>query len=76
MSEELLETLQKTTLGKELVGTRVYPKELTWKPLCPCCGKPIVVHLFWDQDACEFQINISCNKREGTKKIVEENPQK
>jgi len=44
------------SITAQLIGTRVYPKEESWKPHCPHCGKPLFVKLEWNQDACEFQL--------------------
>lgn len=42
----------------EIIGSSIYPKEETWKPFCPHCGKSLHIRLVWDQDACEFQLII------------------
>jgi len=52
--ESKFEQLKK--IAPELIHTRVYPKEESWRPLCPHCGKPLFVKLVWNQDACEFQL--------------------
>ena len=40
----------------QIIGGSIYPKEESWSPLCPHCGKPLKIKLVWDNDACEFQL--------------------
>jgi len=40
----------------EIIGGSIYPKEESWNPPCPYCGKRLRLKLVWNQDVCEFQL--------------------
>ena len=43
----------------EIIGGSIYPKEESWKFLCPCCRKWLKAKLTFDDEACEFQLTIT-----------------
>jgi hypothetical protein len=47
----------------EIIGGSVYPKEESWSPLCPCCGKPLKIRLWFDDEACEFSLSINSQEQ-------------
>lgn len=42
----------------QIIGGSISPKEETWKTPCPKCGKWLKIHLFFDNEACEWSITI------------------
>jgi len=48
----------------QIIGGSIYPKEESWSPLCPHCGKGLRISLVWDNDAFEFQLIIVEEEKE------------
>ena len=38
----------------EIIGGSIYPKEESWKFLCPCCRKWLKAKLTFDDEAASF----------------------